>query len=180
MFAFFFNVRLSRGALSLFSGELWLVGIGLSYFVVGNVLVRPVSVPIVFYNRTLIHFQLFIFNFLFSTFYFSTFYFQLFIFNFLFSTFYVQLFMFNIFSFTFFYVLGHRHCQHPVKNTERLRSRGRRFFWGDQNRPRYVKSVFVIHVGGTRCITSSTDNIMKILARITLTVEFIRTCIFIF
>ena len=38
MFAFFFNVRLSRGALSLFSGELWLVGIGLSYFVVGNVL----------------------------------------------------------------------------------------------------------------------------------------------
>jgi hypothetical protein len=161
MFAFFFNVRLSRGALSLFSGELWLVGIGLSYFVVGNVLVRPGSVPIVFYNRTLIHFQLFIFNFLFSTFYF-------------------QLFIFNIFSFTFFYVLGHRHCQHPVKNTERLRSRGRRFFWGDQNRPRYVKSVFVIHVGGTRCITSSTDNIMKILARITLNVEFIRTCIFIF
>ena len=46
----FFNVRLSRGALSLFSGELWLVGIGLSYFVVGNVLVRPVSVPIVLYN----------------------------------------------------------------------------------------------------------------------------------
>jgi len=45
---------------------------------------------------------------------------------------------------------------------------------------RYVKLVFVIHVGGTRCITSSTDNIMKILARITLNVEFIRTCIFIF
>jgi hypothetical protein len=33
-------------------------------------------------------------------------------------------------------------------------------------------------VGGTRCVTSSTDNIMKIRARITLTVEFIRTCIF--
>ena len=45
---------------------------------------------------------------------------------------------------------------------------------------RYVKLVFVIHVGGTRCITSSTDNIMKILARITLTVEFIRGYIFIF
>jgi hypothetical protein len=42
----------------------------------------------------------------------------------------------------------------------------------------YVKSVFVIHVGGTRCVTSSTDNIMKILARMTLTVEVIRTCIF--
>ena len=42
----------------------------------------------------------------------------------------------------------------------------------------YVKLVFVIHVGGTRSVTSSTDNIMKIHARITLTVEFIRTCIF--
>jgi hypothetical protein len=44
----------------------------------------------------------------------------------------------------------------------------------------YVNLVFVIHVGGTRCVTSSTDNIMKIRARITLTVEFIRTCICIF
>jgi hypothetical protein len=50
----------------------------------------------------------------------------------------------------------------------------------------YVKSIFVVHVvhvvhvGGTRCVTSSTDNIMKILARITLTVEFIRGYIFIF
>ena len=44
----------------------------------------------------------------------------------------------------------------------------------------YVKSIFIIHVGGTRCVTSSTDNIMKIRARITLTVEFIRGCIFIF
>ena len=45
---------------------------------------------------------------------------------------------------------------------------------------RYVKSVFIVHVGGTRCVTSSTDNIMKIHARITLTVECIRTCIFLF
>ena len=45
---------------------------------------------------------------------------------------------------------------------------------------RYVKSVFMIHVGGTRCVTSSTDNNMKIRARITLTVEVIRTCIFLF
>ena len=44
----------------------------------------------------------------------------------------------------------------------------------------YVKSIFIIHVGGTRCVTFSTDNIMKIRARITLTVEFIRECIFIF
>ena len=43
-----------------------------------------------------------------------------------------------------------------------------------------MKLVFVIHVGGTRCVTSSTDNIMKIHARITLTVECIRTCIFLF
>jgi hypothetical protein len=43
-----------------------------------------------------------------------------------------------------------------------------------------VKSVFVVHVGGTRCVTSSTDNIMKIQARITLTVEFIRGYIFLF
>ena len=41
-----------------------------------------------------------------------------------------------------------------------------------------MSEVFVIHVGGTRCVTSSTDNIMKIHARITLKVEFIRTCIF--
>ena len=44
----------------------------------------------------------------------------------------------------------------------------------------YVKSVFVIHGGGTRYVPSSTDNILKIRARITLTVEFIRTCNFIF
>ena len=44
----------------------------------------------------------------------------------------------------------------------------------------YVKSVFMIHVGGTRCVPSSTDHIMKILARITLKVEIIRTCIFLF
>ena len=44
----------------------------------------------------------------------------------------------------------------------------------------YVKSVFVIHVGGTRCVTSSTDNIMKIHFRITLNVEFIRGYIFLF
>ena len=43
---------------------------------------------------------------------------------------------------------------------------------------RYVKSVFIIHVGGTRCVTSSTDHNMKIHARITLNVDFIRTCIF--
>ena len=40
--------------------------------------------------------------------------------------------------------------------------------------------VFIVHVGGTRCVTSSTDNILKIHSRITWTVEFIRTCIFIF
>ena len=45
-------------------------------------------------------------------------------------------------------------------------------------RIRYVKSVFIIHVGGTRCVTSSIENIMKIRARITLTVEFIRGYIF--
>jgi hypothetical protein len=43
-----------------------------------------------------------------------------------------------------------------------------------------VKSVFIVHVGGTRCVTSSTDNIMKIHVRITLTVEFIRGYILIF
>ena len=45
---------------------------------------------------------------------------------------------------------------------------------------RYVKSVFIVHVGGTRCVTSSTDNMMKIHARKTWTVEFIRGYIFIF
>ena len=39
---------------------------------------------------------------------------------------------------------------------------------------------FIVHVGCTRCVTFSTDQMMKIQARITLTVEFIRTCILIF
>jgi hypothetical protein len=43
-----------------------------------------------------------------------------------------------------------------------------------------VREVFIVHVGCTRCVTSSTDNNLKIHARITLNVEFIRTCIFIF
>ena len=43
-----------------------------------------------------------------------------------------------------------------------------------------VKSVFIVHVGGTRCVSSSTGNIMKIHFRITLTVEFIRGYIFLF
>jgi hypothetical protein len=43
-----------------------------------------------------------------------------------------------------------------------------------------VREIGVIHVGGTRCVTSSTGNIMKIRARITLAVEFIRGYIFIF
>ena len=43
---------------------------------------------------------------------------------------------------------------------------------------RYVKSVFIIHVGGTRWVTSSTDNNMNRHDRITLTVECIRTCLF--
>ena len=42
---------------------------------------------------------------------------------------------------------------------------------------RIVREVFIVHVGGTRYVTSSTDNNMNIHARITLTVEFIRTCI---
>ena len=45
---------------------------------------------------------------------------------------------------------------------------------------RYVKSVFIIHVGGTRCVPFSTDNIMNIHVRITLNVEFIRGYILIF
>ena len=36
----------------------------------------------------------------------------------------------------------------------------------------------IIHVGGTRCVTSSTDHMMNIRARITLTVGFIRGYIF--
>ena len=43
---------------------------------------------------------------------------------------------------------------------------------------RGVREVFMIHVGGTRCVTSSIENIMKIRARITLNVEFIRGYIF--
>jgi hypothetical protein len=43
-----------------------------------------------------------------------------------------------------------------------------------------VREVFIIHVGGTRCVPSSTANNMKIHVRITLTVECIRTCIVLF
>ena len=38
----------------------------------------------------------------------------------------------------------------------------------------YVKSVFLVHVGGTRCVTWSIDRILQIHARITWGVEFIR------
>jgi len=44
---------------------------------------------------------------------------------------------------------------------------------------RYVE-VFLVHVGCTRCLTSSTDHYMKIHARKTLGVEFIRASIFLF
>ena len=44
----------------------------------------------------------------------------------------------------------------------------------------YVKSAFIVHVGGTRCVTFSTANNMKIHVRITLNVECIRTRIFLF
>ena len=64
------------------------------------------------------------------------------------------------------------------KKKEALQAQGR-FNQGKAD-DMYVKSVFVIHVGGTRYVTSSTDNIMKIHAGITLTVEFIRGYIFIF
>jgi hypothetical protein len=40
--------------------------------------------------------------------------------------------------------------------------------------------VFIVHVGRTRCVTSSTDQIMKTHACITLGVEFIRACILYF
>ena len=60
-----------------------------------------------------------------------------------------------------------------------LAVRPNRLLSGGQ-KARYVKSVFMIHVGCTRWVTSSTDNIMKIHACITLTVEFIRTCMFLF
>jgi predicted nucleic acid-binding Zn ribbon protein len=42
-----------------------------------------------------------------------------------------------------------------------------------------IEAVRVILVGGTRCVTSSTGNIMNRQARITLNVEFIRGYVFI-
>ena len=43
-----------------------------------------------------------------------------------------------------------------------------------------VREICIVPVGGTRCVTSSTANNMNRHARITLTVEVIRTCIFLF
>jgi len=60
-----------------------------------------------------------------------------------------------------------------------LAVRPNRLLSGGQ-KARYVKSVFMIHVGCTRWVNSSTDNIMKIHACITLTVACIRGCIFLF
>ena len=40
--------------------------------------------------------------------------------------------------------------------------------------PWHVREVFIIHVGGTRCVTSSADRNMNRQARITWTVECIR------
>ena len=47
------------------------------------------------------------------------------------------------------------------------------FYW-------YVKSVFIVHVGGTRCVTRSIDHIIQIHARITWGVVVIRAIFFIF
>ena len=44
----------------------------------------------------------------------------------------------------------------------------------------WVREVFIVHVGGTRCVISSTDHTMKMHACLTLNVECIRTCLFIF
>ena len=41
-----------------------------------------------------------------------------------------------------------------------------------------VREIGMIRVGGARCVPSSTANMMNIQARITWTVEVIRTCIF--
>ena len=43
-----------------------------------------------------------------------------------------------------------------------------------------VREVFVVHVGGTRCVTWSIDRMIQIHARITWGVEFIRAIFFIF
>jgi hypothetical protein len=43
-----------------------------------------------------------------------------------------------------------------------------------------VREVFIVHVGGTRCVTSSIDRIIQIHARITWGVVFIRAIFFIF
>ena len=48
------------------------------------------------------------------------------------------------------------------------------------NRGSSVREVFVVHVGGTRCVTFSTDHMMNIQARITVKVACIRTCLFLF
>ena len=42
----------------------------------------------------------------------------------------------------------------------------------------YVKSVFMMHVGCTRCVTSNTDHHLKIRAR--MGVDLIRACMFLF
>jgi hypothetical protein len=79
---------------------------------------------------------------------------------------------------------GHRHHHCKFRHPPQRRRRRRRFRAPCRTHvcgQVFVKWVFVIHVGGgTRSVTSSTDNIMKIRVRITLTVEVIRTCIFVF
>ena len=52
--------------------------------------------------------------------------------------------------------------------------------WGNPALRCEVREVFIVHVGGARCVTSSTANNMKIQARITWTVECIRTCLVLF
>ena len=45
---------------------------------------------------------------------------------------------------------------------------------------RQVRDVFLVHVGGTRCVPSSTDHTMHIHVRIPLKFECIRTCLLLF
>ena len=90
----------------------------------------------------------------------------------------------NLFSFFLFFVV----CCFFALFIDLLTDKVQPLSIGDQTMPNTrpwstapnVRAVFMIHVGGTRCVTSSTAINMKIHARITLTVECIRTCIFIF
>ena len=77
-------------------------------------------------------------------------------------------------------VNGPAHQYNPDTGEEMMNSLLEGFSDDDMEDTPYVKSVFVVHVGCTRCVASNPDHTMHRQARITVGVGCTRACIVLF